>query len=229
MSRRTRLIGTAVAAVVAVATGLLLGLGPGHHDEPLDYDTANLAAARASTPGDRMQAAIDGVQETGFYVGPELRRELSDDEVATIERAISAAPVPVFVVWWEDTRDAGYSNSYAALDQLRAGVGRDGFYAVLTPGGVPLTEAVGYETPYVDEDAKGRPAAALDRFVTELAAVPPERATPAGDSDWDYWGGAGGGFAAGLLFAALGYLGLMAVLAVIAVLVPRRARSGGRS
>lgn len=227
--RRLRWAGTGLALVVAVGLGLLAGLVPGHHEVPeqISFDAANLEAARASTPGDRMQAAIDGVQQTRFYIGPELRGELTADEVAEIERIIAEAPVSLFVVWWADTSDAGYNTAYAALDQLRAGVARDGYYAVVTQGRPPLTEAVGYEWPYVSANGKGRPAAALKRFVTELAAVPPVRETEGGDRDWDYWGGPGGGIAAGLLFAALAYLGLMAVLAVAAVLVPRRVRQGG--
>jgi hypothetical protein len=227
-SRRMRWVGSGLALVVAVGLGLLLGLVPGHHPVPeqVDWDASNVAAARASTPGDRMQAAIDGVRESGFYVGPELRDQLTDDDVATLEQIIAAAPVPVFVIWWEDTRDAGYSTQYAALDQLRAGVGTDGFYAVVTRGSYPLTEALGYETPYVDADAKGRPAAALERFVGELAAVEPERETAGDGSDFDYWGGTGGGIAAGLLFAALGYVGVLAVVGVVGVFVRRRGATG---
>jgi hypothetical protein len=231
MSRSARLAGTVVALIVAVGLGVLAGAVPGHHEprETLPFDEANLEAARASTPGDRVQAAIDGVQETGFYVGPELRGRLSANEVARIERIIDDAPVPLYVVWWSQTYDGGYNTPYAALDQLRAGVGTDGFYAVVTDGGNPLTEAVGYEWPYVEADAKGRPGPALERYVTELAAVPPVREIVSEDSDWDYWGGPGGGFAAGLLFAALGYLGLMGLLAIVALFAPRRTRPGGRA
>lgn len=222
-----RILGALLAVVVAVGAGLFAGLVPGHHAVPpeVDFDDTILAAAAQEPPGDRVQAAIDGVRETGFYVGPELRDELTDDEVATVERIIATAPVPVFVVWWADTADAGYNTAYAALDQLRVGVGEDGYYAVVTRGSYPLLESLGYRAPYVDADAKGRPGPALERFVGELAAVPPERDVPATGSRSDYWGGTGGGIAAGLLFAALGYLGLLAVVGLVGAL-SRSAREG---
>ena len=218
-----RLAGATLALLVAAAAGLLAGLVPGHQDDPAryDFDSANLAAAAAEPPGDRVQAAIDGVQETGFYVAPELRGQLSDDEVAGIEQIVADSDVPLFVVWWEDTRDAGYNTAYAALDQLRVGVGEDGYYAVVTRGSYPLVEAVGYASPYVDADAKGRPADALTRYVTELAAVPPEPEREPGSGS-DYWGGAGGGIAAGLLFAGLGYLGLLLIIGIVGAARPAR-------
>jgi hypothetical protein len=217
--------------LVAVGAGLFSAMVPGHHPvvEKTSYDEANLAAAAASTPGDRVQEAIDGVQPTGFYVGPELRGQLTADEVTKIEEIIASAPVPLFVVWWADTADGGYNTPYAALDQLRVGVGRDGFYAVLTQGGYPILAGLGYDDPFVDADGKGRPAAALERYVTELAAVPrPEPETASGDEDWDYWGGPWGGIAAGLIFAALTYLGLLLVIGVSGVVWSHQ-RRGGRS
>ncbi|QWF21107.1 hypothetical protein KM427_19475 [Nocardioides sp. LMS-CY] len=222
-----RVLGALLAVVVAVGVGLFAGLVPGHHAVPpeVDFDDAILAAAAQEPPGDRVQAAIDGVRETGFYVGPELRDELTDDEVATVERIIATAPVPVFVVWWADTADAGYNTTYAALDQLRVGVGEDGYYAVVTRGSYPLLGALGYRDPYVDADGKGRAGAALERLVEELAAVPPERDFEGGDTRSDYWGGTGGGIAAGLLFAAIGYLGLLAVVGLVGAL-SRSAREG---
>ncbi len=125
-----RLVGAVLAAGVAAGAGVLAGTVPGHHPEveEVSYDQRNLTAAAQVEPGDRVQAAIDGVQETGLYVGPELRDELTDDEVADIERILARSEVPLFVVWWGDGRgDAGYNTDYAALDQVRAGVGEDGY------------------------------------------------------------------------------------------------------
>ena len=191
---------------------------PGHHPDSgrVGFDEANLAAAAERPPGDRVQAAIDGVQETGFHVGPELRGRLSDAEVAGSSRSLPGAEVPLFVVWWSDARDGGYGTAYAALDQLRVGVGEDGYYAVVTQGSHPLLGSVGYASPYVDADGKGRPAQALTRIVTGLAAVPPRYDAEPGPQS-DYWGGAGGGIAIGLVFAGLGYLGLLAVVGLVGV------------
>ncbi|RYJ05174.1 MAG: hypothetical protein EON52_12940 [Actinomycetales bacterium] len=193
-----------LATALAVGVGVVAGTLPGHHPEVarVDYDDANLLAAAQQPLGDRVQAAVDGVQDTGFYVGPELRGELTPDEVAGIERIIAGAEVPLYVVWWNEARDAGYNTPYAALDQLRVGVGEDGYYAVVTEGYIPLLESVGYSTPYIDADGKGRPADALTRIATEMAELPPSVDSAPGPRS-DYWGGTGGGIAAGLLFAGL--------------------------
>lgn len=220
---RLRAAGAVAAVAVAVGAGVAAGTLPGHHPEveQVSFDQSNLRAAAAHPIGDRVQAAVDGVRETGFYVGPELRDELTADQVADIEGIIAGAEVQLFVVWWDETYDAGYNTPYAALDQLRVGVGEDGYYAVVTEGYVPLLESVGYASPYIDADGKGRPADALTRIVTEMAELPPSEESPPGPGS-DYWGGTGGGIAAGLLFAGLGYLGLLAVIGVAGV--TRRSR-----
>lgn len=221
--RRLRPATAGLALLVSLGAGLLAGAVPGHHPtpEPDAYDQAVLAAAAASTPGDRVQAAIDAVQETGFHIGPELRGELSTDEVDRILEIIVDAPVPLFVVWWEPTTDAGYAQPESAMDQLRAGVFREGFYVVVSPGAPPDVATLGYQDPRIEVDGTGRPAAALTRVVTALAeteaARPGEPRPGSGD-----WGGAGGALAAGLLFALLGYLGLLLVIGVLGALVSAR-------
>ncbi len=210
-----RLAGAVAAVAVAVGAGVAAGTLPGHHPEveQISFDQRNLAVAASHPIGDRVQAAVDGVQETGFYVGPELRDELTPAEVDRIERVIAGAEARLFVVWWDQARDAGYNTPYAALDQLRAGVGEDGYYAVVTEGYIPLLESVGYQSPYIDADGKGRPAEALTQIVREMAQIPPSEDTPPGPRS-DYWGGVGGGIAAGLLFGGLAYLGLLLVVGI---------------
>ncbi|NPC95696.1 hypothetical protein [Nocardioides sp. zg-DK7169] len=223
--RRLRPATAGLALVVSLGAGLLAGAVPGHHPtpEPHPYDQAVLAAAAAATPGDRVQAAIDAVQETGLHVGPELRGELDADEVEQIEEIIADAPVPLFVVWWEETWHAGYAQPESAMDQLRAGVFREGFYAVLSPGRPPVLAALGYQEPRIEADGTGRPAAALTRVVTELAETEAARpGEPRPDSD--DWGGALGALAAGLIFALIGYLGLLLVLGLLGALVTARSR-----
>ena len=221
--RRLRPATAGAALLVSLGAGLFAGAVPGHHPtpEPDPYDEAILAAAAATTPGDRVRAAIDAVQDTGFHVGPELRGELGTDEVDRIEEIIADAPVPLFVVWWEETWEAGYYPPESAMDQLRAGVGEEGFYAVLSPGRPPVLATLGYQKPRIEADGTGRPAAALTRVVTELAETEAARpGEPRPDSD--AWGGALGGLAAGLVFALVGYLGLLLVLGVLGLLVSSR-------
>ncbi|MGB0102212.1 MAG: hypothetical protein WBP61_18175 [Nocardioides sp.] len=230
MSRRTvaAVVAAVLAVPIAVGAGLAAGRLPGHHPVPerITSDQAQVAAAAQEPPGDRVQAAVDGVRETGFYIGPELRDQLSEETVAEVEGLIADARVPLFVVWWEDTADGGYNTPYAALDQLRAGVATDGYYAVVSPGGHPLLGAVGYADPFIDADSKGRPDAAVTRIVAELAEEPPDPLVVPGPES-DYWGGAGGGITAGLIFAVLTYVGLLLAAAALSVVL-RRPHPGDR-
>lgn len=224
---RLRLLGAVLAVGVAAGAGYLAATVPGHHPvaEEVSFDQQNLTAAAEAEPGDRVQAAIDGVRETGLYIGPELRGELTDDEVAAIERILAGSEVPIFLVWWGASYDSGYNTDYAAIDLLRVGVGEDGYYAVVSDGSPPpLLEAVGYESPYIDADGKGRPAAALTRIATELAALPARDLDDRPSSASDYWGGPGGGITAGVLFGVGGYLGLLVVVGLLGVAL----RSGRR-
>ncbi|MBS44831.1 MAG: hypothetical protein CMH83_17025 [Nocardioides sp.] len=209
------------AVLVCLLIGLVAGLAPGRSGAPGRLDDTWLAAAAATEPGDRVSAAVVDLQRTGLHVGPELADQLGEEDVDALRARIAASPVPLFVVWWADTYDGGYSTAYAALAQLRVGVGEAGYYALVSPGRHPLTDAVGYRTPYVDADGLGRPLPALTRLVDDLAAVPPEPIRRrAGDSD--YWGGPGGGIAAGLLFAVGTYLVVLIVVAGAGVRRRRR-------
>ena len=232
MKRRLPRATVAVAALVSIGAGLAAGLLPDHaHDLPTrGRDATMLDAARDSSPGDRVRAAAAGVERTGLYVGPELRDQLTDAEVASLERQIQRSPTPLFVVWWEDTGDGGYRSDSDALDQLRAVVDRDGYYAVLPEGGRPVVDALGYNGPYIDADGLGRPAAALQRLVDDMAAFPAEPRTDQDDlgpGDHDFYGGVIGGTAAGLLMAGVGYLLLLIVVGIAGVQYRSRT-SGGR-
>ena len=206
-----------VALLVSVLAGLAAGLLPGRGDGPTGYEEAGLAAAAAEEPGDRVAAAIDGVRQDGLYVAPELADLLTPQELSDIERAVADSPVPLFVVWWSRSYDAGYRTDYAAMAQLRVGVGQEGYYAIVSAGGSVLVEANDLRTPFIDANALGRPADALTRVVEELSQVPPE--APYRSEASDYWGGPGGGIAAGLLFVGLGYAGLVPVVWLVGRIV----------
>ncbi len=207
-----------LALLVSLGAGLAAGLLPGRGDAPTDYDSRVLEAAARAEPGDRVAAAIEGVREDGLHVAPELAGLLSEEKTAELERAVAGSPVPLHVVWWESTYEGGPANDFAAMAQLRAGIGEEGYYAVISPGRPIVVDAVGLEEPFVDADGLGRPAVALASVVEELAAAPPK---PLQELTSDYWGGRGGGIAAGLLFVALGYGALVAVVWVLGRTVGR--------
>jgi hypothetical protein len=226
VKRRIRLWLTPVVTAVAVVLGVLGATLPGHvpavGPQP-GFEEQNIAAARASTPGDRVEEAAAGVQRTGFYIAPELRGQLTASETSRIEQALAGAEVPAFLVWWKPTADAGYNTEYAALDQLRARVGVDGFYAVVAGTRSVLVGTVGYDDVFIDASPQGRPGPALLRIAEDLAAQRAARPAPPGERS-DYWGGPGGGLAAGLLMVGLGYAVVLLAIWITGRLV--RGRGG---
>lgn len=215
MSGRKWLL-TGAATVVSMAAGVLVGLLPADEYESGD-DGAAIAAASEVEPGDRIGAAIDGVQDDGFYIAPNRAGDLTDAEVNKAEAAIADADVPVFVAWMGDAGDGGYYTDYDGLDQLRAGVGQKGFYILFGKDG-PISGAVGYDGPYADADlAMGRPGEGLVRYINEIAAQP---ATTSPEND--YWGGTAGGIGAGLLFVALGYGALILIVWITGLVAGKR-------
>lgn len=208
-------------AVAAWTAGLVLGPAAGVGTAAWvgrTDATAPVTSTVVRPTGDRVQAAVDGVRADHFYAAPELRDRLTTSQISAIAKLAADAPTPTYVVYWGDMsygRYGGYRTDYEALDQLMAGVGVRGHYAIVTDGGGTLTASRGLQDPFVDPDlAKGRPDAALTRYVTAFAAVPAEagssysaRSESKGGSD--YWGGPGGGLAAGVLFAGGGFLVLM--------------------
>ena len=120
---------------------------------------------------------------------------------------------PFWGAYSANKTDHYYTTDYAAMAQLRVGVGEEGYYAIVSRGRGVLVEANGLSSPYVEANGMGRPADALLRVVEELSQVPPEPPYDGGGSD--YWGGPGGGFRAGLLFVGLGYAALVPVVWVV--------------
>jgi hypothetical protein len=191
-------------AAAAVAVPVAVHLHPG--DPP----------ASATPPGDRVQHAIDGLRHDHFYVGPELRDRLTDAQFDAIADAAKQADTPTYVVWWDDAGgDGGFTGSFEANDQIMAAIDEDGFYAVVSNGGSADLDARGYRRPYVDRSlAQGRPEVALLRFVDALAEAPREPE----DGSSDYWGGPGGGLAAGALMAVPAFLLLLLLVRLAAIL-----------
>lgn len=221
---RRRLVGIAVGLLVGLPLGVAAATVPGHHPEPptlAERNQEELAAAAQAEPGDRLRAAADEVAKDGFHVAPELEGVLTDAEERRIEQVVAASEVPLFVVWWDRTTEGGYYIAPDAFVQLQATVGEEGYYAVVERGGLAQVAAIGYDDPYVDITVRGRPAASLTRFVEELSAVPPERPRERGPRS-DYWGGSGGGIAAGLLMVAVGYPVALAVVGIAGTVRSRR-------
>jgi hypothetical protein len=160
-------------------------------------------------------------------IAPETGVSLTEAELAAVREAATSGSVPVYLAWLPD-RDraghAGYANTYDALDQLMAEVGEKGYYAVMDTPKYAVTEGVGYRPPFADPELLlGRPGPALTRYVSALAADPPEPPYEETAEDDDYWGGPVSAMTAGLVMGVPAFLGLLLVVWVAGVVRGRRA------
>lgn len=208
--RRRTWVAWAVGAGVGLAGGLVAALVPGH------VSATPAAAPKLAAPGDRVRAAITGVEKNHLYVAPEVADRLTTSQLRTLRASAAKASVPTYLVYWGDeVRYGGYETDYDALDQLAAGVGTDGYYAIVPAGGVPIEKSVGYKDPFPDPDAtKDRPYTALSGYLSELSDWPAERTDPPGKDTFDYWGGPGGGLAAGLMITVPSFFVLIGLVAL---------------
>lgn len=197
------IIAGVVAAVVAVV--IAVHLHPGSPD--------------TRPAGDRVRAAAAALEKDHFYAAPEVREQFTDAQYAALVDAAKSTRTPVYVVFWGDVGyDAGYLGDLEACKQLTQLIDRRGYYGIVTQGGYGSEEeAVGYGAPMIDGDiAQGRPAAGMMRYIKALGDAPREK-----PSSFDYWGGPGGGIAAGALFTVPGFFVLM-LLVKIASLFRRK-------
>lgn len=192
-----------IAAVVAVVIAV--------HVHPGSPDTR--------PAGDRVRAAAAALKRDHFYAAPEVREQFTDAQYTALVNAAKSTPTPVYVVFWGDVGyDAGYLGDLEACKQLTHLIGRKGYYGIVTQGGYGSEqEAVGYNEPFIDGDiAQGRPADGMMRYIKALGDAPREK-----PRSFDYWGGPGGGIAAGALFTVPAFFVLM-LLVKIASLFRRK-------
>jgi len=153
----------------------------------------------AREPGDRVQGAIAALREDPVYVAPDGRDMVSVAGERRLEQLIAAAPVPVHVLVWEASLQAGPEPySFTLPEQLAAELGEPGIYVVWQGPddvgvGVPEDQQLGWEVPRLQPlgDAETR----LSEFI---GGLPASGALEDAESH-DYWGGVGGGIAAALV------------------------------
>lgn len=164
-------------------------------------------------PGDRVQQAIDALKVDHFYVGPEFADRMTPEQRQSVITALRSAKTPSYLVYWDNAwSNAGYYLTDDALDQIMKGVGVNGLYSIVDEKQRSTDRQRGVESSYLDPDVlQQRPAQGLLDYAKAMAAVPNQPREHA----FDYWGGPGGGIAAGLLFAVLGYLGALVVMFVL--------------
>ena len=184
-------ISLAVAVVVGIVAGVVAGFSP-TPTAPAPYDS------------DRIEEAIAGLEQDPFYVAPELRHVLSAEEQSAISERLRTAEVPTYLLYMGSTVEGGYYIEAYLLDFVAERLGR-GFYAVVDETMEATDREYGVDMDYVSADVlKTRPAQGLSAYADAMASA--EVDSPYG-SQSDYWGGPGGGIAAGALLAFLISLG----------------------
>jgi hypothetical protein len=189
VNRGTRLAVDTVAALAIGAAGVAWGV----HVVDGRADVTSIA------PGDRVEAAVDALRTDDVYVPPDGRRMLAEDAEQRLEQVIADAPVPVHVVVWRASDQAGGEPySFTLPEMIAEELGEPGIYVVWQgPGDADADTAAGTRIDYggPDLEAAGDAELRITEFVEQL-----EEDSLIEDDEFDYWGGRGGGFAAGLMF-----------------------------
>lgn len=197
-----------IGIVVGVVVAVLAALQVQTHADPVDLPPA----------GDRIDAAVAALRTDPFYAAPEVASRLTQAERAKITRTLRGADVPTYLVYWNTEGDQGYYLDSDALEQIMAAIGRDGEYAIVNERQESTLRSRGMRHGYVgDEPLNQRIGPGLVAYAHELA----DQAGEELGEPFDYWGGPGGGFAAGALMAGLGF-GCLLLLVWIAGRVVRR-------
>ena len=195
MSRTSmRSLPLAMIVLVSALIGLAAGVVAAHSIS--DYPTTEGARYPAS---DRVTEAVESLRDDPFYVAPELRRHFTETQHAAITDALRAGDATAYLIFMTDGTDGGTYLGGDLIDRLAAELG-DGSYHLVDERMARTTKDFGqrYWLPS-DNGLQARPADGLLAYAKELSNLEKRD-----DDDQlnDYWGGPGGGFAAGLLFAA---------------------------
>ena len=180
--------------------------------------------------GDRVAAAAEGLLDDHVHVTDDGRAMLDEAAEREVADLIAARDLPVHVLVWQDSWFAGYDHYIQAAEQVLQRLD-DPAVLVLWQGPEHSTTQVspGWTMDVLAEDRGDVPdepsylgdaALRLPEWLQQLPADPLVRQE--GD---DYWGGVGGGTAAGLFFALPIVLGFWVLLGVVRLLTGRRFRN----
>lgn len=207
-----RWIGAVVVAIVAVVSAALA--------IQVVEDQRTITSEEAAPPGDRARdiiATFTGGQH--LYVAPEMATTLTDAQKATVSAAAAEADPATFIALVGDREQSGYDGIFHLLSQLQMGVGQEGVYLVWD--GDPRTgyaEETDGLSGYLSSEMTGQKDKALLRFIDQVEAEIAPYGEDGHSEGGDYWGGVGGGIAAGLLMVSAGYAALMLLLGTVRAL-----------
>ncbi len=145
--------------VVSVLLGLAAALVP-----VLALETDRVTAV--SPPGDRVQAAIDELRVDRVHVPPDGRDMLDEAAEERLEGVVAGSDVPLYVVVWAPSDNAGYLST-DVVDQLGAAIDPRALFVVWEgPGRGHEGVLDGYL--YAPLRFEGDPEARIRELVTEL-------------------------------------------------------------
>ncbi len=215
-----------VAVAGALAAGSAVAATQILHDRRAEAVAAQAAPLAPEVRTDRVRNALAGLADDGIYVAPDARDLLDERGERAVAQAIAEAETPIKVIVWTRTNKAGASY-FDQRQQVEAGLtesGGRGVYLIWQgpeDGDVDTYGAYGFVDVAPYEDFTGDPARTLPRLVAQVDAEVRwyERRR---DDDSDYWGGTGGGIAAGLLIGSGVLLAVALLYGLLMVAVGRR-------
>ena len=212
-----RVLRGALSLVVAggLAAGSAVFATDWLHDHRAEQVAAQAEPLLPENRVDRVVHALEGVADDGVYVAPDARAMLDEAGERKVAKAIARA----------ETGLAGAS-FYDLTQQLEAGLGDTGDHGVYfvwegpEEGTIDLFGPMsGYLSMSPHDAFAGDPAVTLPKLIEQADA----------EVDWrgrgktnDYWGGRGGGIAAGALIGLGVLAGIGAVYGVLVWLTKRR-------
>lgn len=177
------------------------------------------SAPKVMPTGDRALSAIEVLKSSHLYVAPDAAARLTAAQRDRINRAAAASDPQIFITIWNPSRNDGVYLDSDGAEQIANGVGKKGVYLLAGNGPQTGIEEYGVNPGYVNPELRGEFDKALLRYIAAI--------DEAGDSellaaDSDYWGGAGGGIAFGVLAVLAGYPTLMLLIGLVRLATGRR-------
>ncbi|GGO76003.1 hypothetical protein [Nocardioides deserti] len=209
---------TCAVAAVVLGTGAALVV-----DARLDS-----SADREYAAGDRVLAAVEGLRDDHVHVTDDGRGMLAEADERAIAELIAERDLPAYVLVWKNSWFAGYDHYVQSAEQVLHQLGEPALLVLwqgpensttqVTPGWTVDRWTEGGGDAEVEPTYLGDAALRIPEWLEQL----PEDPLVAQD---DYYGGLGGGLAAGAFFAAPIVLGFWLLLGVVRVATSRRFRN----
>ncbi|MEV7430645.1 MULTISPECIES: hypothetical protein [unclassified Nocardioides] len=216
---------TALGRLACGVAALVLGAGAALVvDHRLDESPDEAFAA-----GDRVVAAAEGLRDDHVHVTADGRAMLDEAAEEEIADLVAERDLPVYVLVWRDSWFAGYDHYIQAAEQVLHRLDEPGVLVLwqgpeasttqVSPGWTMDRYAEDWGEAEDEPSYLGDAALRIPEWLEQLPADPLVR------QEGDYWGGTGGGIAAGLFFGLPIVLGCWVLLGFVRLLTGRRFRN----